>query len=31
MIACEEALARLWEFLDGELEAASEDEVQSHL
>ena len=31
MIRCEEALARLWEFLDGELEGASEDAVQSHL
>ena len=31
MIRCEEALARLWEFLDGELEATSEDAVQSHL
>ena len=31
MIRCEEALARLWEFLDGELESASEAAVQSHL
>ena len=31
MIRCEEALERLWEFLDGELEAASEAAVQSHL
>lgn len=31
MIRCEEALERLWEFLDGELEAASEASVQNHL
>ena len=31
MIVCEEALQRLWDFLDGELEAADELEVQKHL
>ena len=31
MIRCEEALERLWEFLDGELEAADETDVQRHL
>ena len=31
MIRCEEALERLWEFLDGELEPANETEVQRHL
>lgn len=31
MIRCEEALARLWEFLDGELEIEDEREVQRHL
>ena len=31
MIRCEEALERLWDFLDGELEAADENEVQRHL
>lgn len=31
MIRCEEALARLWEFLDGELTAADEEAVRKHL
>ena len=31
MIRCEEALARLWEFLDGELEDAEQAAVQRHL
>ena len=31
MIVCEEALQRLWDFLDGELEQADEVEVQKHL
>ena len=31
MISCDEAAARLFEFLDGELESASEDEVRRHL
>ena len=31
MIDCHEALTRLWEFLDGELEAADEAEVKRHL
>ncbi|MDT8436141.1 MAG: zf-HC2 domain-containing protein [Gemmatimonadota bacterium] len=31
MISCEEAVARLWEFLDGELEHVDEDEVRQHL
>lgn len=31
MIACEDALARLWDFLDGELPPAEEAEVQRHL
>ncbi len=31
MIGCEDALARLWEFLDGELPPAEEDELQEHL
>ena len=30
MISCEEAAARLFGFLDGELESASEDEVRRH-
>lgn len=30
MIPCEEALARLYEYLDGELEAASREEVELH-
>ncbi len=31
MISCEEASSRLFEYLDGELEGVSEDEVRSHL
>ncbi len=31
MIRCEEALERLWEFLDGELDGANETEVKLHL
>lgn len=31
MIPCEEASARLFEYLDGELEALSEEEVRRHL
>ena len=31
MIPCEEAAARLFEFLDGELEGVSEEEVRRHL
>lgn len=31
MIRCEEAMARLWEFLDGELHDAEEEAVQRHL
>lgn len=31
MISCDEAAARLFEYLDGELESASEEEVRSHL
>jgi anti-sigma factor (TIGR02949 family) len=31
MIRCEEAMARLWEFLDGELDAAEEEAVRKHL
>ena len=31
MISCDEAAARLFEFLDGELESASQDEVRRHL
>lgn len=31
MIRCEEALERLWEFLDGELDPANEADVQRHL
>ena len=31
MISCEDASARLFEFLDGELEAVSEEEVRTHL
>jgi len=31
MIRCEEALARLWEFLDGELPASDETMVKRHL
>lgn len=30
-ISCEDALARLWEFLDGELPAEEEAAVQKHL
>lgn len=31
MISCEEASARLFEYLDGELEGMSEEEVRLHL
>ena len=31
MIRCEDALERLWEFLDGELESQDEGEIQRHL
>jgi len=31
MIRCEEAMARLWEFLDGELEDVEEEAVRKHL
>jgi anti-sigma factor (TIGR02949 family) len=31
MIPCEEATARLFEYLDGELEGVSEEEVRQHL
>jgi mycothiol system anti-sigma-R factor len=31
MIPCEEAAARLFEYLDGELERVSEEEVRAHL
>ena len=31
MIPCEEATARLFEYLDGELEGVSEEEVRHHL
>ncbi len=31
MIPCEEAAARLFEYLDGELEDVSEEEVRVHL
>lgn len=31
MIRCEDALARLWEFLDGELPPADETAVKEHL
>ncbi len=31
MIPCEEASARLFEYLDGELEGVSEEEVRGHL
>lgn len=31
MISCEEALARLWEFLDGELPPEDEAAVKKHL
>ena len=31
MIPCEEALARLWDFLDGELDASDEAAVRKHL
>jgi mycothiol system anti-sigma-R factor len=31
MISCDEASARLFEYLDGELEGLSEDEVRRHL
>ena len=31
LIPCEEAAARLFEYLDGELESVSEEEVRTHL
>lgn len=31
MIPCEDALARLWEFLDGELSLEERDQVRRHL
>ena len=31
MISCEEAAARLFEYLDGELDDASEEDVRRHL
>ena len=31
MIPCDEAFARLFEYLDGELEGVSEEEVRLHL
>ncbi len=31
MISCDEASARLFEYLDGELEGVSEEEVRGHL
>ena len=31
MISCEEASARLFEYLDGELEGMAEEEVRLHL
>ncbi|MEJ2186817.1 MAG: zf-HC2 domain-containing protein [Gemmatimonadota bacterium] len=31
MIRCEDALARLWDFLDGELGEAEEEAVRKHL
>lgn len=31
MMPCEEALARLWDFLDGELDASEEAAVRKHL
>ena len=31
MISCEEASSRLFEYLDGELEGVSEEEVRGHL
>jgi anti-sigma factor (TIGR02949 family) len=31
MIRCEEAMARLWEFLDGELEDVEEEAVRKHV
>ena len=31
MMECEEALARLWEFLDGELPPDDEEAVKKHL
>ncbi len=31
MISCDEAAARLFEYLDGELESVSEEEVRRHL
>jgi anti-sigma factor (TIGR02949 family) len=31
MVPCDQVIARLWEFLDAELEAGREQEVQRHL
>lgn len=31
MISCDDATARMFEYLDGELESASEEEVRRHL
>ncbi|MGH7545838.1 MAG: zf-HC2 domain-containing protein [Gemmatimonadota bacterium] len=31
MMPCEEAIARLWDFLDGELDAPDEAAVRKHL
>lgn len=31
MIRCEDALARLWDFLDGELPPDEQDQLQRHL
>jgi mycothiol system anti-sigma-R factor len=31
MISCDEATARLFEYLDGELDGVSEEEVRRHL
>lgn len=31
MLPCDEVMRRLWAFLDGELEPASEQEVRDHL
>ncbi len=31
MMRCEDALARLWDFLDGELPAGEENAVRKHL
>jgi anti-sigma factor (TIGR02949 family) len=31
LITCHQALARLWEYIDGELPPASQDDVRRHL